>query len=74
MDEQTPGTRKESYAEQSGVNYANEAPRKIKRRDAAFIDNQLKNMFIRGHAMNVHNNHMSIVRTNAQLNTRRKVP
>jgi hypothetical protein len=67
---------KKSYAQQSGVNYADEAPNKITRRDAAYIDTVLKQKFIRGHAMKVHVNQMNLVRGNARANTgfRRKKP
>jgi hypothetical protein len=55
-------------------NPAKEAPKKMKRGDAHYIDTKLRETFIRGHAMNVHNKHMDLVRGNAQRNKQRKIP
>jgi len=70
-----PEPPKKSFAKQSGVNYANESPNKIKRQDAEYIDKQLNVIFIKGHAHNVHDKQMDLVRGNAKRNAiRRKMP
>ena len=61
------------HARKGGTNPAHEAPKKMRGSDRHYIDTKLKKTFIKGHAVNVHRNHMDIVRNSAVAN-RRKVP
>lgn len=57
------------FARQGGTNPAAEAPKKMRNSDKAYIDGKL-NEFKTGHAMNVHTDHMDLVRKNAKDNAK----
>jgi hypothetical protein len=64
----------EPYARKGGTNPAREIPKKMRGDDKQFIDDRLT-MFKKGHAMNVHRDHMDLVKKNAKDNVRlRKIP
>ncbi len=67
------GNKATNYPRKGGTNPAAEAPKKMRGSDVAYIDGKRKKTFIKGHAMNVHRDHMDIVRNSAVAN-RRKVP
>ena len=59
------------HARKGGTNPAREAPKKMRRDDKQFIDDRLT-MFKKGHAMNVHRDHMDLVKKNALDNIKRR--
>jgi len=61
-----PEDGKIDHVKKSG-NPAHQAPKKMRKNDVGYIDGKVQGTF-GGHALNVHNRHMDLVRSNARRN------